>query len=60
MKGRSVSSDSILKVADFLLFLHKERPLSISAVKGYRSTLALVFKYKIPEICDSFILRDLI
>ena len=44
-----MSSSFILKVADFLLFLRKEKRLSVS-----------VFKYKLHEIHDSFILKDLI
>ena len=53
-RGHSVSSPTVSKIADFLLFL------SVSAIKGYRSTLTLVFKYCLPEHLDSFILRDLI
>ena len=32
----------------------------MSAVKGYRSTVTKVFKYKIPEFRDNLFLRDLI
>ena len=59
-KGHSVSSPSIANIVDFLLFLRNERRLSVSAVKCYRSTLASVFKYKLPELRDSFVLNDLI
>ena len=41
-------------------FLRKEKKLSLFVVKGYRSTLTSVFKYKIPEICDNLFLWDLI
>ena len=51
---------SFSKIADFLLFLRKESRLSFLAVRGYCSTLLYVFKYKMPEICASLILRDLI
>ena len=60
LTGHSVSSPSISKVADLLLFLRKEKLLSVSAVKGYHSALSSVFKYKLPEIWDSFALNDLI
>ena len=49
-----------MKIADFLLFLRKEKRFSVSAVKGYRLPLASVFKYKLPEIWHSFVLHDLI
>ena len=32
----------------------------MSALKGYRPTLTSVFKYKIPGLQDSFVLRELI
>ena len=34
--------------------------LSVSVVKGYQSTLASVFKYKLHEHQDSFVLHALI
>ena len=55
-----MSNPSVSKIADFLLFLRKEKHLSLSALKGYHSTLTSVFKYKILEFRDSFILLDLI
>ena len=33
---------------------------SVSILKGYRSTLTSVFKYRLPELQDSFVFRDLI
>ena len=47
-------------MADFLLFLRKEKHLSVSSVKSFRSMLSLVFKFRLPEIQDSFLLHDLI
>ena len=37
-----------------------DRGLSVSSVKGFRSMLTSVFKYRLPEISDLFLLRDLI
>ena len=54
---RSVSSPSISKVADFLLYLQKERRPSVSAVKDYRSTLASVYPIStLPEHLQSTLL----
>ena len=47
-------------LADFILFLQKEKHLSVSAIRWYSSTLSAVFKYRLPDICTSFALRDLI
>ena len=58
--GHSVSSPTIAEIADFLLFLHLEKHLSVSAVKGYRFTHVSVCKYRLPEFLDSFVWRDLI
>ena len=58
--GRSVSSPSIPKIADFLLFLHYKKKLSISSIKGFRSMLAMVFGVSCPEISSSKVLRDLL
>ena len=58
-RGHSVSSPLVSKIVD-LLFLRAEKQLSVSALKGYQSTLASVFKYRLPDLQDSFILRDLI
>ena len=46
-KGHMVSSPSVAKIADFLLFLRQVKGLSVSAVKGFRSMLTSVFKYRI-------------
>ena len=59
-KGHTVSSPSVAKISDFLLFLRRDKGLSVSAVKGFRSMLTSVFKYRLPELSDYFLLRDLI
>ena len=59
-KGHTVSSPSLAKINDFLLFLRRVKGLSVSAVKGFRSMLTSVFKYRMPELSDHFLLRDLI
>ena len=43
-------SSSIPKVADFLLFLRKRKHLAVSSVKGFRSMLSSMFKFRRPEI----------
>ena len=59
-KGHFVLNPSVSKTADFLFFLCKVKHPSMSSLKGYHSTLTSVFKYKIPELQDSFVLRVLI
>ena len=59
-RGHSVSYPTVTKIADFLLFPCAEKHLSVSAIKGYHSTLVSVFKFRLPELLDSFIQRDLI
>ena len=60
MKGHSVSNPSIAKAADFLLWLWEVKKLSVSSIKAYRSMLALVFRFKLPELGEHHVLRDLI
>ena len=60
LKGYTVSSPSVAKITDFLLFLRRDKGLSVSAVKGFRSMLTSVFKYQLPELSDHFLLRDYI
>ena len=55
-KSHSVSSPSISKIADFLLFLRVEKRLPVPIIRGYRSTLSAVFKFRQPGLQDSFIL----
>ena len=59
-RGHSVSNPTVPKIADFLLFLRAKKHLSVSAVKGYRFPLVSVFKFRLPELLNSFVLRDLI
>ena len=44
----------------FWCFLHLDRHLSISAIKGYRSILNAIFKFRLLELVDSFVLQVLI
>ena len=55
-----MSSPSVAKIVDFLLFLRRDKALSVSAVKGFRSMLTSVFKYRLPDLSDHFLLWDLI
>ena len=59
-KGHSISRPSIAKIADFLLFLRKKKSFSPSVIAGFRSMLSAVFKFVLPEVSDSSVLRDLI
>ena len=59
-RGHSISSPSVAKIVDFLVYLRAERQLPMAAIKGYRSTLVSIFKFRLPELLNSFILRDLI
>ena len=58
--GHSVSNPTLPKVADFLLFLFMDKHLSVSAIKGYRFMLSFVFRFKLPSISSSKVLKDLI
>ena len=59
-EGHSISRPSLSKIADFLFWLRQSRKLSVSAILGYRSMLAVVFRFKLPEISTSPILQDLL
>ena len=54
------SSSSIAKIADFLTYMFKSKGAALSTIKGYRAMLAAVFKFPLPEISTSPILKDLI
>ena len=54
------SSPSIAKIADFLTYMFKSKGAALSTIKGYRAMLAVVFKFPLPEISSSSILKDLI
>ena len=59
-EGHSISRPSVAKVADFLLYLRKISRLSFSAIASYRSMLSSVFRFSLPEISSSPILKDLL
>ena len=54
------SSPSIAKIADFLTYMFKTKGVALSTIKGYLAMLAAVFKFPLPEISTSPILKDLI
>ena len=54
------SSPSIAKIADFLTYMFKSKGAALSTIKGYRVMLEAVFKFPLPEISSSPILKDLI
>ena len=58
--GHSISRPTLPKIADVLLWLHRTRKLSVSAIMGYRSMLSAVFRFKLPEISTSPVLQDLL
>ena len=47
-------------MADFLTYMFKTKGAALSIIKGYRAMLAAVFKFPLPEISSSPILKDLI
>ena len=59
-EGHSISRPSLPKIVDFLLWLQRSRKLSVSAILGYHSMLAMVFRFKLSEISTSPILHDLL
>ena len=59
-KGHLISRPSVSKVADFLLWLHCCRGLSVSSIMGYRSMLSAVFRFQLPELSSHLVLRDLL
>lgn len=59
-EGVSSSSTSIAQMADFLLFLHREKKLAVPTIKGYRAMLASVFRHRGLEVSLSQDLSDLI
>ena len=55
------SSEPVIpKVAEFLTFLFKTEKAAVSTIKGYRAMLSSVFKFCLPEISSSPILKDLV
>ena len=57
--GRSVSSPTIPKIADFLLYLRRSLHLSYSSIASYRSMLSATFRFILPEISSHPVLHDL-
>ena len=53
------SDPTIPKIAEFLTYLFKTENAAVSTIKGYRSMLSSVFKFRLPEISTSPILKDL-
>ena len=58
--GHRSSSPSIAKIAEFLTYMFKCKGAALSTIKGYRAMLSAVFKFPLPEISTSPILKDLI
>ena len=58
--GHRSSSPSISKIAEFLTYLFKRKGAALSTIKGYRAMSSAVFKFPLPEISTSPILKDLI
>lgn len=58
--GVSSSKTSLNQIAKFLLSLFKEKGLSLSTIKGYRSMLASVFKHRGLDISNNQDLTDLL
>ena len=58
--GHRSSSPSISKIAEFLTYLFKHKGAALSSIKGYRAMLSAVFKFPLPEISTSPMLKDLI
>ena len=54
------SEPTIPKIAEFLTFLFKTEKAAVSTIKGYRAMLSSVFKFCLPEISTSPILKDLV
>ena len=54
------SEPTIPKIAEFLTFLFKTEKAAVSTIKGYRAKLSSVFKFCLPEISSSPILKDLV
>ena len=54
------SEPTIPKIAEFFTFLFKTEKAAVSTIKGYRTMLSSVFKFCLPEISSSPILKDLV
>ena len=58
--GHRSSSPSIAKIAEFMTYMFKCKGAALATIKGYRAMLSAVFKFPLPEISTSPILKDLI
>ena len=58
--GHRSSSPFIAKIAEFLTYMFKRKGAALATIKGYRAVLSAVFKFPLPEISTSPILKDLI
>ena len=58
--GYRSSSPSIVKIAEFFTYMLQRKGAALSTIKGYRAMLSAVFKFTLPEISTSPILKDLI
>ena len=59
-EGHFISRPSLPKMADFLLWLHRLKGISVSSFLGYRSMLSAVFRSALPVISSDPVLKDLI
>ena len=59
-EGHTASVPASQKFADFLLHLHQDCHLSLSAVKGYKAMLNSVFRFKGFDLSTDPVLRDVI
>ena len=59
-EGHSIFRPSLPKVADFLLWVRRSRHLSVSSIMGYRSMLATVFRFHLPNLSSDPVSRDLV
>ena len=54
------SDPTIPKIVEFLTYLFKTKKAAVSTIKGYRAMLSSVYKFCLPTISTSPILKDLI
>ena len=54
-----MSRPSVVKVADFLLYLRQSLSLSYSSIASHRSLLSGVFRFVVPELSSHFVFHDL-
>ena len=58
--GHTVSAPSARKLADFFIYLHEDRKLSISAIRGYRSVLNGIFALRGLDFSSDPVLAEVI